>query len=71
MSTGSRSPLASALSVAMTDFGVESRTTLKVGFLGPLSGRVRAWAEPGLHGCMIGAIASMRRAASKSVCAAT
>lgn len=53
MNTGSRSPLASALSVAMADFGVEARTTLKVGFLGPLSGRVRAWAEPGLNGCMI------------------
>lgn len=53
MSTGSRSPLASALSVAMTDHGVESRTTLKIGFLAPMSGKLRAWAEPGLHGCMI------------------
>jgi len=53
MRGGPGSSLVSALSVAMVDHGIEARTRLKVGFLAPLSGSLRAWAEPGLHGCLI------------------
>jgi branched-chain amino acid transport system substrate-binding protein len=49
----SKSSLASALSVAMADHGVESPTSLKVGFLAPLTGKLKSWAEPGLNGSLI------------------
>lgn len=48
-----RSPVVSALSLAMRDFGLGSPKVLKVGFLAPLSGPLKAWAEPGLNGCSI------------------
>ena len=48
-----RNALSSALSVAVPDFGLESQTVLKVGFLAPLTGKVRSWAEPGWNGCLI------------------
>lgn len=53
MGGGAKNPLLSALSVAMVDHGIEARTPLKIGFLAPLSGSLRAWSEPGLFGCMI------------------
>jgi branched-chain amino acid transport system substrate-binding protein len=37
----------------MADHSLESRTAIKIGFLAPLTGKVRAWAEPGLNGCVI------------------
>lgn len=49
----SRNPLASALSVAMRDFDIGSDTSLKIGFLAPLTGPLKAWAEPGYNGCLI------------------
>ena len=49
----SKSSLASALSVAMADHGLESPTSLKVGFLAPLTGKLKSWAEPGLNGSLI------------------
>lgn len=49
----SRNALTSALSVAVPDSGLESQTVLKVGFLAPLTGKVRSWAEPGWNGCLL------------------
>ncbi|MEI9899540.1 MAG: ABC transporter substrate-binding protein [Hyphomicrobium sp.] len=37
----------------MADYGLESPTVLKVGFLAPLTGKLKSWAEPGLNGCRI------------------
>lgn len=48
-----RNPLASALSVALADHSIESPTLLKVGFLAPLSGKLKSWAEPGFNGSQI------------------
>ena len=53
MAQRSKSSLASALSLAMADYGLESRTVLKVGFLAPLTGKLKSWAEPGLNGSLI------------------
>jgi branched-chain amino acid transport system substrate-binding protein len=53
MAVRPRSTLASALSVALRDFGIESQTTLKIGFLAPLTGKLRTWSEPGYNGCLI------------------
>ena len=49
----SRSTLASALSLALPRSIIDTDETLKVGFLGPLSGKMKSWAEPGLQGCRI------------------
>lgn len=53
MATKPRSPLSSALAVAIRDFGLGAEATLKVGFLAPLTGPVQAWAAPGLNGSLI------------------
>lgn len=53
MAVRPRSAVASALAVAMRDFGLGSSTVLKIGFLAPLSGPVKAWALPGLNGSLI------------------
>ncbi len=45
----SRNALSSALSVAVPDSDLESQTVLKVGFLAPLTGKVRSWAEAWLE----------------------
>lgn len=37
----------------MRDFGLGSPTVLKIGFLAPLTGPLKAWALPGLNGSMI------------------
>ena len=48
-----RSPLFSALSLAMPRLKIETKKEVKVGFLAPLSGKLKSWAEPGYHGCLI------------------
>lgn len=53
MVANSKSPVTNALSVAMRNFAVESREVLKVGFLAPLTGPLKAWSAPGLDGCRI------------------
>ena len=37
----------------MRSFGLESDTVLKIGFLAPLTGPLKAWAVPGLNGSKI------------------
>ncbi|MET0407402.1 MAG: ABC transporter substrate-binding protein [Hyphomicrobium sp.] len=53
MAVRPRSPVASALAVAMRDFGLGSSTVLKIGVLAPLTGPLKAWALPGLNGSLI------------------
>jgi len=53
MAARAKSPVASALGVAFRNFGLESSRVLKIGFLAPLTGPLKAWAAPGLKGCMI------------------
>src|SRR3990167_5139302 len=53
MALKSRSSVSSALSIAMPRLAIETKKVLKVGFLGPLSGKLKSWAEPGYHGCVI------------------
>ena len=48
-----KSPVASALGVALRNFGLESSKVLKIGFLAPLTGPLKAWSAPGLNGCQI------------------
>jgi branched-chain amino acid transport system substrate-binding protein len=45
--------VASALSLAMPQLGIGTKKDVKIGFLAPLSGKLKSWAEPGLHGCEI------------------
>ncbi|MGD9919870.1 MAG: ABC transporter substrate-binding protein [Pseudorhodoplanes sp.] len=47
------SPLTSALSLALVDHAISSPTVLKVGFLAPLTGKLKSWAEPGFNGSLI------------------
>jgi len=49
----SNSPLFSALSLAMPRLKIETKKEVKVGFLAPLSGKLKSWAGPGYHGCLI------------------
>lgn len=49
----SRSPLTSALSLALPRSVIKTDETLKVGLLAPLSGKMKSWAEPGHFGCRI------------------
>ncbi|MBL8883542.1 MAG: ABC transporter substrate-binding protein [Hyphomicrobium sp.] len=49
----SKPSLMSALSLALPPTVINTGRTLKVGFLGPLSGKLKSWAEPGYHGCLI------------------
>jgi branched-chain amino acid transport system substrate-binding protein len=49
----SKSPLASALGVALRDLALASPKVLKIGFLAPLTGPLKAWSAPGLDGCRI------------------
>lgn len=53
MAVRPKSAVASALAVAMRDFGLGSSTVLKIGFLAPLTGPLQAWAVPGLNGSLI------------------
>jgi branched-chain amino acid transport system substrate-binding protein len=53
MAVKPKSAVASALAVAMQDFGLGSSTILKIGFLAPLTGPLKAWAVPGLNGSLI------------------
>ncbi|HML29912.1 MAG TPA: ABC transporter substrate-binding protein [Hyphomicrobium sp.] len=53
MAARPRSPVVSALAIAMRDFGLGSSTVLKIGFLAPLTGPLQAWAMPGLNGSII------------------
>ena len=46
-------PLISALSVAMPRRKFVTKKTVNVGFLAPLSGPLKSWAEPGFNGCLI------------------
>lgn len=48
-----RSPVASALGIALRDFAAGSSKVLKIGFLAPLTGPLKAWSAPGLDGCRI------------------
>jgi branched-chain amino acid transport system substrate-binding protein len=48
-----RSPVASALGVALRDFALGASKVLKIGFLAPLTGPLKAWSAPGLDGCRI------------------
>lgn len=45
--------MSSALSLAMPRLTIDTKKELKIGFLAPLSGKLKAWAEPGYHGCVI------------------
>lgn len=53
MALRAKSPLASALSLAMPKLEIDTRKVLKIGFLGPLTGPLKSWAEPGYHGCLL------------------
>jgi branched-chain amino acid transport system substrate-binding protein len=53
MTNRPRSPLTSALSTVLPKLAIQRKSTVNVGFLAPLSGHLRAWGEPGLHGCEI------------------
>lgn len=48
-----KSPVGAALGVALRDFALGSSKVLKIGFLAPLTGPLRAWSAPGLDGCRI------------------
>ncbi len=48
-----KSPVASALGIALRDFAAGSSKVLKIGFLAPLTGPLKAWSAPGLDGCRI------------------
>ncbi|MBL8845528.1 MAG: ABC transporter substrate-binding protein [Hyphomicrobium zavarzinii] len=48
-----KSPVASALGIALRNFGLESSKVLKIGFLAPLTGPLKSWAAPGLNGSTI------------------
>ena len=48
-----RSPVASALGVALRDLSVGASKELAIGFLAPLTGPLKAWSLPGLDGCRI------------------
>jgi branched-chain amino acid transport system substrate-binding protein len=37
----------------MPRLGIGAMQTVKVGFLGPLTGTAAAWGEPGYNGCLI------------------
>lgn len=53
MASRSISPLVSALSLGMPKLRIETKKELRIGFLAPLSGKLKSWAEPGYHGCLI------------------
>jgi branched-chain amino acid transport system substrate-binding protein len=53
MAAKAKSPVASALGIALRNFGFESSKVLKIGFLAPLTGPLKAWSAPGLDGCQI------------------
>lgn len=48
-----KSPVASALGIALRDMALGASKVLKVGFLAPLTGPLKAWSAPGLDGCQI------------------
>ncbi len=49
----SQTPLFSALSLAMPRLKIETKKDVAIGFLAPLSGKLKSWAEPGYNGCML------------------
>ncbi len=51
--TKTKSPLSSALSLAIPRLMIGTKKEVKVGFLAPLSGKLKSWAEPGYNGCLI------------------
>ena len=53
VSRNSKPSIISALKLAMPRTLVNTGRVLKVGFLGPLSGKLKSWAEPGYHGTLI------------------
>lgn len=53
MAVRSRSPLSSAISMALPNFGLDVERDIKIGLLAPLTGPLKSWAEPGLAGCQI------------------
>ncbi len=51
---GDLSPAAGVLAAAMPRLKLNATTrTVRIGFLGPLSGEVSSWGEPGWYGCQI------------------
>lgn len=53
MAPKTKNAVAAALSVAMPRLAINTKKTVKIGFLAPLSGKLKSWAEPGYHGCVI------------------
>lgn len=53
MAARTKSPVASALGIALRDMALGASKVLKVGFLAPLTGPLKAWSAPGLDGCQI------------------
>lgn len=45
--------LTSALSLALPGLNIETKKRVNVGFLAPLSGKLKSWAEPGYFGCLL------------------
>lgn len=48
-----RSPLQIALARASPRLAITTKKSLNVGFLAPLSGKLKSWAQPGYNGCLI------------------
>jgi len=48
-----KSPVSSALGMALRGYALGASKVLKVGFLAPLTGPLKAWSAPGLDGCRI------------------
>lgn len=53
MAPRQKSTLDLVISATMPRFSVGAMQTVKVGFLGPLTGMAAAWGEPGYSGCLI------------------
>lgn len=53
MASRQKSPLGLVVSASMPRLGIGAMQTVKVGFLGPLTGRAAAWGEPGYNGSLI------------------
>ena len=51
--TGSSFAQRLAIRSALPRLSVEMRDSVDIGFLGPLSGPVESWGQPGLNGCRI------------------
>lgn len=53
MANNQSRPVSSALSLAMPPLSIDTKKDVRIGFLGPLSGKLKSWGEPGYHGCEI------------------